>query len=127
MSRDIVEKYQIAGVDERERGFNRIAELERVGGRYRALWHYESAVVTTSTRESASDAIAELIHLLQAGGYTQLRTRVCFRGQAYLGTQEMWVEHLDAVPSSRGLLHRLLERVRQTLGRTGVIRCGTKD
>jgi hypothetical protein len=115
---EIVEKYQIAGLDERERGFNRLAELERIEGGYRAMWHYESAVVITPARGTAADALQELIRSLHERGYTQLRTRACFRGQTYLGTQELWVEHLDPTPSRQGFLHRLLDRFRPGLGRT---------
>jgi hypothetical protein len=128
METEIAEKYQIAGLDERERGFNRLAELKRIEGRYRAFWQYERAVVTTAAYERASDALDELIRLLQARGYTQLRTRVCFRGESYLGTQEMWVEHDDPAPPEPGFLRKLLGRVRQGLGPAGSIKgCNSKD
>jgi hypothetical protein len=125
---ETAEKYQIAGLDERERGFNRLAELERIEGRYRACWHYERAVVITAAYETASDALDELIRLLQARGYTQLRTRVCFRGESYLGTQELWIEHGDPAPAEQGFLQKLLGRVRQGLGRAGSTQgCSSKD
>lgn len=41
------------------------------------------------------DALAILITQLQARGYTQLRSRLHFRGEQYLGNQEMWEEHPD--------------------------------
>jgi hypothetical protein len=111
-----VEKHQISGLDERERGFNRLAELERFDGGYRAVWQYEQAVVTTPVREATPEALDELIRMLQARGYTQLRSRVCFRGETYLGTQELWMEYPDAGRRNRGLLRRLLNPVRRLLG-----------
>ena len=124
---EIAEKYQIAGLDERERGFNRLAEVERSEGRYRALWHYEKAEVMTSPHETATDALDELIGLLQARGYTQLRTRVCFRGDSYLGTQEMWIEHEDPA-ADQGFLRKMLDRLRQSFSKTGPVeRYDSKD
>jgi hypothetical protein len=118
---EIAEKYQIAGLDERERGFNRLAELERIEGRYRARWNYEEAVVSTAAYEATSDALEELIRLLQARGYTQLRTRLCFRGESYLGTQEIWVEHQDPTPPNQGLFRKVLDRVRHGLGWSDIV------
>jgi hypothetical protein len=96
MSPEIVEKYQVAGLDERERGFNRQAELERVKGQFRTTLRYETTTVVTEAQETTSIALLELIRLLQARGYTQLRSQLSFRGNTYLGTFGNWIEHPDA-------------------------------
>jgi hypothetical protein len=51
--------------------------------------------------------MGHLIRLLQDRGYTQLRSRLTFRGECYLGDQEMWTEHPDPAgcrPTHRRLL-----------------------
>ena len=95
MTTDIVEKYQVAGLDERERGFSRLAEIERLENGYRAVLRYETALITTTSHDTTDGALHELIRTLQAGGYRQLRMRLDFRGASYLGTQEPWVEYPD--------------------------------
>jgi hypothetical protein len=39
--------------------------------------------------------IDELVRMLRGRGYTQLRSRLNFKGAAYLGTQEPWIEYPD--------------------------------
>src|SRR5947207_15721182 len=112
---ELIEQHQIAGLDDRDRGFNRLAQLERTEGGYRARLQYERTIVETALSESAGVAIAELIRLLHERRYRQLRTRLSFRGKTYLGTQEVWIEHLDPPPRGRGPLHMVLGKVRDWL------------
>jgi hypothetical protein len=100
--RMIVEKYQVAGLDERERGFNRLVELEQVAGQYRARFQYETTIVITEAQDSSGRALLDLIRLLQDRGYTQLRSQLSFRGSSYLGTVEPWTEHPDRVAKDGG-------------------------
>ena len=92
---EIVEKHQVAGLDEKERGFNRQIDVERIDGGYRAVLRYEQAVVETAACDTALQTVHELIRILRDRGYTQLRSRLNFKGAAYLGTQEPWIEYPD--------------------------------
>ena len=98
---DTIEKYQVAGLDERERGFNRMADFDRIeGGLYRATFRYETTVVRTNAQPTVAEARDQLIGLLQEQGYRQLRTRLSFQAERYLGTQAEWTEHPDPVPTT---------------------------
>lgn len=102
MAGEVIEKYQLAGVDERERGFSRPVEVQLAGTIYRAVLRYEAAVVAGESAETKDAAFNDLIRTLQARGYTQLKSQVSFRGSQYLGSQEPWVEYQDA---DRGAEH----------------------
>lgn len=95
MANGVVEKHQLAGLDERARGFNRLVELERRDSSYRASLPYETALVVSEDVETKAVALHELIGQLQAKGYTQLRSRLSFNGAHYLGSQEPWIEYPD--------------------------------
>ncbi|MBI4401834.1 MAG: hypothetical protein HY581_09410 [Nitrospirae bacterium] len=118
MPNEVIEKHQLAGLDERERGFNRLVELDRCEGGYRAALRYEAAVVRTEGCETAADALSELIRLLQAQGYTQLRSQLSFRGNVYLGSQEAWIEYPDPErpPEPSGGLGEWRGRLRRMFG-----------
>lgn len=92
---EIVEKFQIAGLDERERGFNRQMDVERIDGGYRAILRYEQTLVETTAYETSAQTVDELVRLLRERGYTQLRSRLNFKGDVYLGSQEPWIEYPD--------------------------------
>lgn len=95
MRDDIVEKHQVAGLDEKERGFNRQIDVERTDGRYRAILRYEQTRVETAACDTSVQTVDELVRMLRDRGYTQLRSRFNFRGSDYLGTQEPWIEYPD--------------------------------
>jgi hypothetical protein len=99
MSHEVIERYQVAGLDERERGFNRILDLEREGDRYRAVFRYETTTVTTAESRTTGEALNELIAMLRARGYRQLRSRLNFQGETYLGSREPWLEYPDPPPA----------------------------
>jgi hypothetical protein len=92
---DVVEKHQVAGLDEKERGFNRQIDVERIEGGYRAVLRYEQTLVETAVCETSIKTLDELISMLRDRGYTQLRSRLHFKGAAYLGTLEPWIEYPD--------------------------------
>lgn len=114
----IVEKHQLAGVDERDRGFNRLVELERVEAGCRAVLRYEVTRVETLPCETQAEALGQLIVMLQSQGYTQLRSRLSFQGATYLGSQRDWIEYPDRERPSehRGSLSGWLHRLRQSFG-----------
>lgn len=118
---DSVEKYQVSGLDERERGFNRLVEVERINERYRARFQYETTMLLTEARDSTGSALLDLIRLLQGRGYTQLRSQLSFRGDTYLGTVEGWLEHPDSPTAEHrgaGALRRVWSKMTAWLTRT---------
>ena len=95
MGPEACDKHQVAGLDDRQRGFSRPVELEREGQGYRAILRYETVRVCTEPQVTQDAALLTLIRTLQAQGYRQLRTQVSFQQGLYLGSQEMWVEYPD--------------------------------
>ena len=85
--------YHIAGLDDRERGFNRQAQVIAQGAAYQARLRYEALQIEVESVETEEEALQRLIHVLQERGYSQLRTQQIFQGQQYLGNQELWVEY----------------------------------
>ncbi len=118
MANDMPEKHLVAGLDERSRGFSRAVDIEHGGDVFRAIFRYETFVLESSGAGS-SDALAEMIRVLQERGYSQLRTRLLFCDGAYLGSQEPWVEYADpqSSPAASGGLFGLVRRIRQALTR----------
>ncbi|HEU4686326.1 MAG TPA: hypothetical protein VFS39_17600 [Nitrospira sp.] len=96
-----VDRYQLAGLDERERGFSRLVECEQAEQGYRAILRYERAVLTTNYHPTQEIALQSLIHSLQMQGYRLLKTQRSFRLGVYLGSQAPWVEYPDP-PSEAG-------------------------
>lgn len=104
--------YQLAGLDDRGRGFNRQVEMKVMDGTVQAVFRYERFLLETEPDVSEPAAINRLITQLHDRGYTQLRSRLQFQGETYLGNQELWEEHPD--PEPQGILARLLETIRST-------------
>ena len=92
------EKYQLAGVDTRERGFSRPIVFEQTDGGYQAILRYETTRVATTAQNTAGAALEELIRALQGQGYSQLRSQLSVREGTYLGSQEPWIEYPDPAP-----------------------------
>jgi hypothetical protein len=118
MQKEIVEKYQIAGLDERLRGFSRLLEMEALGERRRAVFRYEQILVETPACETSREALDDIVRLLRERGYSQLRVRLDFRGDTYLGTQEPWLDYPD--PEGTGPAHAQVSE--QLARRSGWIR-----
>ncbi len=104
-----LEKHQLAGLDERERGFSRPVELESGAQGCRAVLRYERLRISTATVSNRQEALQALVLSLHGQGFRQLRTQMIFRSGQYLGSQEPWVEYPDppAAPATRGWLARL--------------------
>jgi hypothetical protein len=101
MGSDAFDKHQLAGLDDRQRGFSRPVEFERAGEQYRAILRYETIRVSTEPQVTQDAALLTLVQTLQAQGYRQLRTQVSFQRGVYLGSQAMWVEYPDP-PEAEG-------------------------
>ncbi len=87
--------YHIAGLDDRERGFNRQAQVISQGAAYQARLRYEALKIEVESVDTEERALQHLILVLQERGYSQLRTQRIFQGEQYLGNQELWVEYPD--------------------------------
>jgi hypothetical protein len=110
----LFDRYQLAGLDDRLRGFSRPVEFEQQHAQYRAIFRYESAHVVTEPSPTQDIALGHLIHLLHERGYRQLRTQMNFRNGTYLGSQEMWIEYPDPAPRrASGTLEKLFSWFRQ--------------
>ncbi len=92
--------YEIAGLDDLERGFNRQVEMNHLEGHYQANFRYEKLLLSADPQVTEAEALLNLIAQLHKKGYTQLRSRLHFRGDTYLGTQELWKEHPDPEPEN---------------------------
>lgn len=107
--------HHIAGIDDRERGFNRQAQVGVKGAVYHARLRYEALQIEIESVDTEEEALHRLIHVLHERGYTQLRTQKIFQGDQYLGDQEWWVEYPDPelpdTPSTSWFI-----RIRQFLG-----------
>jgi hypothetical protein len=119
MTQKGLDKHQLAGLDDRERGFSRPIELERAGESYRAILRYESVRVRTDRYQTQDGALHALIQTLQTQGYRQLKTQMNFRNGVYLGSQERWVEYPDpplVESEATGFMAKLLDwfRLRAT-------------
>ena len=87
--------YHIAGLDDRERGFNRQAQVIAQRAAYQARLRYEALQIEVESVDTEEKALQRLIHVLHDRGYSQLRTQRIFQGEQYLGNQELWVEYPD--------------------------------
>lgn len=87
--------FQVSGLDNRERGFNRQAPLVRSGEGVRLQLRYEALRIVIGPVPTEEQALQELVRELQGKGYTQLRLQRLFEEGQYLGTQEPWVEYPD--------------------------------
>lgn len=105
-----LDRHQLAGLDDRERGFSRPVEFERVEEGYRAILRYETVRITTETHSTQDEALTSLIQTLHAQGYRQLKTQMSFHNGVYLGSQELWVEYPDpplAEPEQSGFFDKI--------------------
>lgn len=121
MSDQTLEKHQLAGFDERERGFNRPIVFEQANGGYQAILRYETTRVITTAQETPGAALEELIRTLHGQGYSQLRSQLSAREGIYLGSQEPWIEYPDparAMEQEGGWLKRLCRSFQRQSERT---------
>jgi hypothetical protein len=112
----LLDRHQLAGLDDRQRGFSRPVEFEQDDAQpapYRALLRYESICLVTERSSSQDGALRLLVQSLQDRGYRQLKTQMSFRNGTYLGSQEAWIEHPDPAPPIGGPLKKLLGWFRQ--------------
>jgi len=108
--------YQIAGLDDRERGFNRQAPVTTSSeGVQLQLW-YETFQIMVGPVPTEEQALQELIRELHQRGYSQLRHQRLLEGERYLGSQEARVDYPDPPPPPEplSLWNRMLRLFRGT-------------
>ena len=91
----VVEKHQLEGIDPSDRYFNRIVPVKHVKRGYVASMLYEALVTESGIHQTAGEAVRNIVDTLQPLGFTHMRTRLNFKGQAYLAEKESWVEYSD--------------------------------
>ena len=72
MSPEGCDRHQLAGLDDRVRGFSRPVEFERAGESYRALLRYETVRVVTELFQTQDGALLAMIQILQSRGYRHI-------------------------------------------------------
>ena len=87
--------YHVAGLDDRDRGFNRQIHVIPCNEGFQAKLRYESLRIDVDPVPTEDQVLHRLIHVLHDKGYRQLRTQCIFMGEQYLGSQELWVEYPD--------------------------------
>ena len=87
-----VEIHQIEGFDSRKRMFNRNIFVYRKERTYSAQFTYENLFLESPYFMTASEAISELVKMVQGMDFAQLRTRLNFKGKKYLTELEPWIE-----------------------------------
>ena len=105
MSDEAVERHQLAGFDDRERGFNRPVECEPTAAGFRAVLRYEAARVTAEHPVSATRALEELVRTLHQQGYRELRSQLSFKYPDPAYVQEL----------PRGVWQKLLHWMHRTV------------
>ncbi|MCA9470701.1 MAG: hypothetical protein MRJ96_03575 [Nitrospirales bacterium] len=108
--------YQLSGLDDRERGFTRQVESRLLDGTYHVVLRYERMRFDEESLTDENSALQRLIKTLQKLGYTQLRSQLIFQGEAYLGTQELWIEYPDDQPEAEDKLS-VFERINRWLNK----------
>lgn len=118
---EAIERHQLAGFDDRERGFNRPVECERTPTGYRAILRYETLRIAAEHPVSTTEALRELVALLHRRGYRELRSQLSFQNATYLGTQEPWVSYEDPAGAEQPT-HGLWQKLKQWIQGVAPIR-----
>lgn len=105
--------YQVSGLDDRERGFNRQAPVMLFPEGIQIDLQYETVQIVIGPVPTEEQALQELIRELQRRGYSQLRHQRLFVGERYLGSQEAWVDYPDPPrsPEHPGFWSRVFQKI----------------
>ena len=93
--RRMVERHQVEAQDERNRVFNRLADVFRIEKGYIAIFHYEGLNFETGSFRTIEETIRDLVSQLQKSDFSNIRTRLNFRGKRYLAEREPWATYPD--------------------------------
>jgi hypothetical protein len=98
----ITERHQIEGQDERQRVFNRLVDIQRIEKGYKAIFHYEGLTFETEAFRTVDETLRHFVSQLQRSGFSNLRTRLNFRGPRYLAEREPWVNYPEEALNKAG-------------------------
>jgi len=91
----VVERHQLEGTDPSDRYFNRLIPIKRVEGGYNGSVMYEALTIDSQVHRTVQDTNKDIVDQLRVLGFTNMRTRLNFKGQKYLAEKETWVDHSD--------------------------------
>ncbi len=91
----VVEKHQLEGIDPSDRYFNRLIPIKRVEGGYSGTVMYEALSIDSNIHRTVKETLTEIVEKLHEFGFSQIRTRLNFKGQKYLAEKETWTEYPD--------------------------------
>jgi len=91
----VVEKHQLEGTDPSDRYFNRLIPIKRVEGGYNGSVMYEALTIHSQVHRTVQETTQDIVDQLRLLGFTQMRTRLNFKGQKYLAEKETWVDFSD--------------------------------
>ena len=94
----IIERYQDEGMDPSDRSFTRTVYVNRTAGGYAGKVIYEAFVVEGTDQPTTGAAVKSVAHKLLGFGFTQLRSRLNFKGTRYLAEKETWVDYPNLQP-----------------------------
>jgi len=89
----VVEKHQLEGTDPSARYFNRAISIKRVDRGYSGYLMYEDLETESGIHPTVAGAIKDLVNQLQNFGFTDIRTRLNFKGKQYLAEKETWIDY----------------------------------
>ncbi len=95
----LIERYQMEGMDPSDRSFNRTVFVNRMPGGYVGKVIYEAFAVEGAAQPTTGAAVRSVAERLLAFGFTQLRSRLNFKGARYLAEKETWVDYPDQLTS----------------------------
>jgi hypothetical protein len=96
----LVERYQVEGMDPSDRSFNRTVFVNRTAGGYEGRVIYEAFAVEGTAQSTTGAAVKSVAEKLLGFGFTQLRSRLNFKGSRYLAEKETWVDYPDLATSA---------------------------
>ena len=88
-----IEIHQLEGQDRRKRVFNRHVEIHRMENRYVSSFQYEGKSYWSDSQPIIKAALDHLVQKLHQAGFSQLRSRLNFRGKRYLAEREPWTNY----------------------------------
>jgi hypothetical protein len=91
----LIERHQVEGIDPSDRYFNRAVLVNRVAAGYAGKVTYEAFAVEGTAFPTTGAAVKSVVEKLRSFGFTQLRTRLNFKGTRYLAEKETWIDYPD--------------------------------
>jgi hypothetical protein len=85
------EIHQMEGFDSRNRMFNRNVFIYKKERSFSAHFRYEELFLESPHFATSTEAINELVKIVQKKGFSRLRTRLNFKGKKYLTELEPWI------------------------------------